>query len=597
LKTNWLIIPLVVAGLLMIPSIIGAEKAADVPVRMIVMFREGAEPSDHLDGDDVQMELDIINGAAIMATPSQVKAMKNNRNVVSITMDNPVEAADTAYTRLPWGVNRIDADMVWGTENEGAYSGHTGKGIDVAVLDTGIDLDHPDLINNMGSGINYVQQVNPAGKVRYYDPNSFDDDNGHGTHCAGIIAGNEAVVGHGAIGVAREATLHPVKVLDSRGSGYTSWLVSGIEWCTTHDIEVISMSLSSSVSDPNVEAACYSAYNTYGITLVAASGNYGNGDLKFDDAKEYPASYDTVISVAATDHYDKIASFSTLNDKVDIAAPGKDIYSTYIGGYATMSGTSMACPHVAGVIALMLQAGETEIKSDLVLPDNDVTNSVSLIDALLSSGGTDSNSPMIMEVTTTVAEESATITFFTDEPAYASIQYGTDPTDLSGETDPTIGLIYHTIHIPLLDSNTKYYFKIFATDANSNGGGEGLATVREFTTTGGVTPPPEVQFMHVFSISASTSTRGVNKFISANVKIVDASGSAVDGATVYIKITHEDGSTVATLSSTTATNGVASFSQKVRSSGSYTISVTNVMKTGWTYDPSSNVASYTSVTF
>lgn len=237
-------------------------------------------------------------------------------------------------TEIPWGVDRIDAEEVW--------NNYTGSGINVAIIDTGIDYNHKDLAGKYSGGIDYVNIDN--------DPM---DDMGHGTHVAGTIAAikNDS----GVVGVAPGVSLYAVKVLDSSGSGWISDIMAGIEWCTDkEDIDVINMSLGGyptpgSLLDLEFEAVCDSALAS-GIIVVAAAGNES---LPYPSA---PAIYDSVISVGATKDSDRLASFS--NRGFDIAAPGVSILSTLPGNsYASWSGTSMACPHVVGTLALWLNSG------------------------------------------------------------------------------------------------------------------------------------------------------------------------------------------------------------------------------------------------
>jgi serine protease len=156
----------------------------------------------------------------------------------------------------------------------------------------------------------------------------------------------------GVIGVAPEAYLYGVKVLDRTGSGYVSDVIAGIEWATSQGMDVISMSLGGGYSE-SMETACSEADDA-GIVVVAAAGNSGPGD----DTVNYPAKHESVIAVSATNDGDSLADFSSRGEEVELAAPGVSIYSTYRGGgYATMQGTSMACPHVAGTAALVIYSG------------------------------------------------------------------------------------------------------------------------------------------------------------------------------------------------------------------------------------------------
>lgn len=236
----------------------------------------------------------------------------------------------------PWGVDRIDAEKVWPI-------GNTGSGVNVAVLDTGIDLDHPDLAANIKGGINTINSLKTA-----------DDDNGHGSHVAGIIAAVDNSIG--VIGVAPQASLYAVKVLSKSGSGFVSDIIEGVQWSINSNMKVINMSLGTSADVQSFHDALIDASNA-GIVLVAAAGNSGPGD----NTVLYPAKYAEVIAVSATDSNDTLASFSSRGPEVEVAAPGVNIYSTYKGGtYKTMSGTSMAAPHVAGTAALVIASGITD---------------------------------------------------------------------------------------------------------------------------------------------------------------------------------------------------------------------------------------------
>ena len=232
---------------------------------------------------------------------------------------------------LMWGVDRIDAELVWDLT--------TGSGIDVAVLDTGIDSNHPDL-GTINQGPDFIN-----------DDDDPEDDNGHGTHCAGIImaASND----EGVVGVAHGVNIWAVKVLDSGGSGYYWQIIAGIDWAVDNDIEVISMSLSGSSTSTAMEAACDAA-EAAGVVIVCAAGNTGKKSTRFNNV-QYPALYDSTIAVGATDSSDKRPRFSATGTGLDIVAPGVDIWSTFNDGkYRKYQGTSMACPHVAGTVALML---------------------------------------------------------------------------------------------------------------------------------------------------------------------------------------------------------------------------------------------------
>lgn len=230
-----------------------------------------------------------------------------------------------------WGWDRIDADLV---------DEATGSGVDIAILDTGIDTEHCDLDVHGG--------YNATGRG-----SSFDDKNGHGSHCAGISSAlNNSI---GVAGVAYDANLWAVKVLDNSGSGYWTWVVNGVDWCMTNDKELLSMSFGASSMPDAAKQAMADAFDA-GHLLVAAAGNDGNdedGSCEEDNVGQ-PARHPDVVAVSAMDSDDSIASYSSVGAEVELMAPGTDIRSTYKGdSYATLSGTSMACPHVTGVAGLV----------------------------------------------------------------------------------------------------------------------------------------------------------------------------------------------------------------------------------------------------
>lgn len=256
-------------------------------------------------------------------------------------------------TTYPW--EDSDPETPWGIErvyNGNYYGDQYTTAVQVAILDTGIDLDHPDLQPN----IHWAVDANGG--------NSVDDKNGHGTHVAGTIGAIRD--NNGVVGMYANVQLYAIKVLGNGGSGSWDDLITGLDLAmrgpdgivgTEDDADVVSMSLGAS-SDPGdaVHNKIIELYNA-GITLVAAAGNDGDGDPSTTELG-YPAAYPEVIAVASTDKDDGISSFSNTGAYIDFAAPGRSVYSTYKnGGYDTLSGTSMACPHVSGMVALFLAMG------------------------------------------------------------------------------------------------------------------------------------------------------------------------------------------------------------------------------------------------
>jgi len=232
---------------------------------------------------------------------------------------------------VPWGIDRIDAD-----KNTGAK----GLGITVAVLDTGIDTDHPELAANYKGGYDFVN-----------GDSSPEDDAGHGTHVSGIIAADDN--GSGIIGVAPDAGIVAVKVLDSSGSGAISWIIDGIDWVIAnkdaYDIEVANMSFGGYGTSDALHTAIQNLYNA-GVAIAVSAGN-----SRMDASYFIPAAYPEVLCTTALTKNNKFASYSNFGSVVDLIAPGSDVKSTWLnGGFNTISGTSMAAPHAAGAAALWL---------------------------------------------------------------------------------------------------------------------------------------------------------------------------------------------------------------------------------------------------
>ncbi len=354
------------------------QAAADRVVRAV----QALAAVQHIDATDIYAN---VGAFSANLTPGQQLALEQNPTIADVIPDELVQLdeADPAASgggvrtvahpdeRVPPGVRRVGA----GVRVVGSANGGNGVNADVAIIDTGIQRNHPDL--NVVGGYNCTSR----------NPDKWDDNDGHGTHVSGIVGGTGQ--DGGVVGVAPGVRLWAVKVLDGHGFGWISWLVCGVNWVTAqrdpnhHNrplFEVANMSISyvrstgndRSCSDPKVDmlhkAICRSI--DAGIVYVVAAGNDGH-----DARRNRPAAYNEVITVAALADYDgrggglgkvkdscpywtgaaddTLANFSNYGPDVDFVAPGVCVLSTWIGSrYAYLSGTSMATPHVTGAVAV-----------------------------------------------------------------------------------------------------------------------------------------------------------------------------------------------------------------------------------------------------
>lgn len=230
---------------------------------------------------------------------------------------------------IPWGIARVDAPAAWSVTK--------GEGVKVAVIDTGIDCSHPDLKANCAGGYNALDSSKP-----------YMDDNEHGTHVAGTIAG--VLDGKGVAGVAPKARLYAVKVLDKDGAGGLISIIKGLIWAGNNHMDVANMSLGAPMGTIFMRAALKYA-EVRGVAVFAAAGNDGG-------AVNYPGAYPEAICVAALTPNEGIAKFSSRGRQVAFIAPGVDVRSSVPhGGYDNFAGTSMATPHMTGLGALAVARG------------------------------------------------------------------------------------------------------------------------------------------------------------------------------------------------------------------------------------------------
>jgi subtilisin len=326
------------AGAAAVSGLAGVASADEGTVRVNVGYDSPAgRRAARNAADEVVWEFSF-DALTIEAPSAAVDGLWSERGVRYVERDFEMETLDQT---LPWGIDRVDAEVAHA-------SGETSNGADVAIIDTGIDDGHPDLEANLGKGVAFLLGTKSS---------NWNDDNGHGTHCAGIA---DAVDNsQGVVGVSTEATLHAVKVMNATGTGLTSDIAKGIEWTADQGYDVGSLSLGSDSGSQTLKDACKYAYDK-GVFLSAAAGNSG----PCTDCVGYPAAYSECVAVSSTNQSDDLSEFSSQGPEVELAAPGSDIYSTYLEGtYETLSGTSMACPHVSGAAGQLMANGYTNTEA------------------------------------------------------------------------------------------------------------------------------------------------------------------------------------------------------------------------------------------
>jgi Subtilisin-like serine proteases len=363
--------------------------------RIIIGFQGGlvqAMDTPDLSVSDFQVltELTELNAVVVSASDPDrfmeevsqcpgVKFVERDIHVYALET-SPYVPDDNRYAEQ-WGPEAIGAEYAWEIEQG-------GSSVIIAIIDTGVDYTHPDLGNYIAGGYDWVNNDD--------DPR---DDHGHGTHCAGIAA---ATINNtlGIAGISQSAIMAE-KVLDSDGSGTSSITAEAVRHAADNGADVISMSLGAAESTHIMEEACWYAWEK-GCILVAASGNDGATRVS------YPAAYDTVIAVGSVGKTGSRSTFSNYGTNLDLVAPGESILSTTPGNaYSQKSGTSMACPHVSGVAALLLSHYPgmsslevrdrlTETADDLGSPGKDTQYGYGLVNAFAALGGEEAT-PLTIE--------------------------------------------------------------------------------------------------------------------------------------------------------------------------------------------------------
>lgn len=549
-----------------------------------------------------------FNGATVLLTPDEAEELDARSEVKSVFEEIAV-SVDAQV--VPTGIRRIDTPNING--------GGANTPIHVAIIDTGIDLDHPDL--NVGSGVNCI---NPS--------SSPNDDHGHGTHVAGTIGALDNSIG--VAGVAPGAVVHPVKVLAADGYSRDGSVACGLEWVLDNAglIDIVNMSLGGTLGsrdEDNCGLGNGDAYHQLicaivnaGIPVVVAAGNENRSTTYV-----FPARYQEAITVSALVDSDSLAggngpmtsrgpddtmaNFSNYGSHVDVIAPGVNILSSVPGGYGYKSGTSMASPHVAGAAALYLaqNPGASPAQIDSALKSTGNLNWTGDKDAwkepLINAGELVGDStPPTESVDAEVVSASASPTTLTQNSGNVTItaavrNNGDDPAAIPVSVSGPGGYSDSATTGTLASGqsqNVQFTWPASLTGTHSFQvtaalGGDGTPA-NDSKTTNAVTvnPVPSVS-IYVAGISITTSeyqTRAGTAFqVAASVNVAATTGSGA-GATVSGRFTFPGGATqdmVATANS----SGVAQFETRSQESGVYSLLVTNVQKSGMTYNPGLDV--------
>jgi thermitase len=563
------IVALVVAILLIstFPSIVfAAPMFGSTPIpdflsqQILVKFKPGttlpqAAQIHRQMGGQVEETIPDI-GVQVVTVPkgqamAKAKAYSANARVAYAEPDFVAEAMgspDDPYLDLQWGLTKVEASQAWDLT--------TGsRVVNIAILDTGVDLDHPDLADKVVSEINLTNY------------GSADDVYGHGTHVAGIAAAMTDN-GIGIAGLGYSSGIMDVKVLDDNGMGAYSWIVSGILWAADNGADIINMSLGGSFASSALEDAIDYAWDK-GVVVVAAAGNNG------DTAPMYPAYYINCIAVAATDANDARASWSNYGDWVDVAAPGVSIYSTLKdSSYGYMSGTSMASPYVAGLAALVF---------------------TTVSDA---NGDGRLNDEVRSRIETTCDDINVTGIGSGRINAYRAVHTDTATGSTAGiVTDSATGIpiagatVNDGVRMAMTDANGQYIitrvpegtYTIAASAAGYTGSSQVVSDVAEQTITANFALQ-RLPALWVQSIDFNVAGRNLN----VNVKVVGEAGD-VAGAQITVQLT--SGSQNWNLTGTTDASGTASFAVTKTRGSSCEASVTAITLAGYTWDTTQGVSS------
>jgi thermitase len=532
----------------------GTAEAAYAPDRVIVKFAPGLPPTlihqiaaSH--GATVARDITPL-GVKVLRVPKghvldTVAALSKNPNVIyaepAFAVHGTLDPNDPYYASRQYGPQIIQANLAWDI-TQGSSS------IVVAVVDSGVDPNHPDLAGKLLPGYDFANNDS--------DPS---DDNGHGTHVAGIV-GALTNNGVGTASIGFNTRILPVKVLNAYNSGYWDWVANGIVYAVNHGAHIINLSLGGTTPSSVLQDAVNYAWSR-GALIVAAAGNNGN-DVPF-----YPAAYDVVMGVAATDYNDARWGLSNYGSFVSVSAPGASVYSTYwdsgTSTYRYMSGTSMAAPHVSGVAALLLAQDAGRSNAELR----------TIIESTADDLGDPGWDPYFGHGRVN---------------AYRAVTYqgsGGDPQPPAPTPTPTSELPTST-PTPTPEPPTP-------TPTSKPPTVTTTPTPEPPTPT--PTPVPNEPSIRVKDIVMSYKARKGTYQVKTEVYVVDDLGKAVRGVAVTVDTRLPDGSTVLKTANTDK-KGKAKFTVRSSQRGTYVSIVVDMVKAGYVYNPATNAETSESLT-
>jgi subtilisin len=530
-------------------------------------------------GGEIKHRYHLVDAIAASLPAQAVNALRANPRVRAIEPDGRVFAIDAELDDA-WGVKRIGAGVVH-------QSNIRGAGVKVAVLDTGIDYNHADLSPNYYGGFDFVN-----------DDNDPFDDHRHGTHVAGTIAARDN--NSGVVGVAPEAHIYALKVLGADGSGSFSAVIAALQWAVEHGIQITNNSYGSSQDPGSTLREAFDNAAAAGMLHIAAAGNTGTCEGTGDNVG-YPARYASVMAVAATGPDDESPCFSSTGPDVEISAPGVSINSTVPGGgYQTLSGTSMAAPHVAGTAALIIDNGVSDANGDgrvnaddvreilnstahdLNTPGRDTWYGFGLVDALAATGAPGERDP---EVSVSLSTDKSSYT----KGADSVVKLTAEVTDENGRPISRVPLTFATT---LDGSGPSVVFSEETETAGRYTGFLGIGSVPMgshtvalvVTDADGVTGTDSTSFflngvVRVTSISHGTSGGPNGKHLSITVAIGDENSTPVAGASVSVALAR-NATPYASKTGPSNSSGNAVFEFKNAPAGCYVATVSNVSASG-----------------